>query len=285
MRKYLNLGCGDRFHPAWTNINFTSSGEDVIVHNLTRGIPLPNTSCEVVYHSHLLEHFPKNQAESFLRECYRVLVKGGIIRIVVPDLEFIAKAYLRALNLAAEGSAEWDAHYDWLLLEMYDQTVRNYSGGAMAEYLMQEQVVNENYIISRCGSEALKFRAIAQRKHKNPSSNEKRASTASERKPTNISDYVKNFPLRLRERWIRCLLGTEYEALEIGRFRVSGEIHQWMYDRYSLKRILEKCGFIDVLQRTATESYVPNWSSFNLDTEPDGSIYKPDSLYMEAIKP
>jgi hypothetical protein len=35
----------------------------------------------------------------------------------------------------------------------------------------------------------------------------------------------------------------------------------------------------------ADESYITNWTSFNLDTEPDGSIYKPDSLYMEAVKP
>lgn len=285
MNKYLNLGCGDRFHPAWTNINFTSSRKDIISHNLALGIPLPNASCEVVYHSHLLEHFPKNQAEPFLRECHRVLMKGGIIRIVVPDLEAIAKAYLQALNIAANGSAEWDANYDWLLLEMYDQTVRNRSGGAMAEYLMQVQVVNENYIISRCGTEALKLRAKAQLRHNNSSSNEKRSSIVSERNPAYTFHYLKDFPLRIRERAIRHLLGTEYDALKIGRFRLSGEIHQWMYDRYSLKRILEKNKFTHVLQRTATESYVPNWSSFNLDTESDGSIYKPDSLYMEALKP
>jgi hypothetical protein len=27
------------------------------------------------------------------------------------------------------------------------------------------------------------------------------------------------------------------------------------------------------------------WSQFNLDTEPDGIVYKPDSLYLEVIKP
>ncbi|OKH17249.1 hypothetical protein [[Limnothrix rosea] IAM M-220] len=77
----------------------------------------------------------------------------------------------------------------------------------------------------------------------------------------------------------------DYIALKIGRFRQSGEVHQWMYDRYSLERLLEECGFVEVKQCAAHESRISNWTSFNLDTEPDGAIYKPDSLYMEATKP
>lgn len=71
--KYLNLGCGDRFHPSWTNINFTSTGAGVIAHDLKQGIPYPDNYFDVVYHSHVLEHFPKDAAETFIRECDRVL--------------------------------------------------------------------------------------------------------------------------------------------------------------------------------------------------------------------
>ena len=35
----------------------------------------------------------------------------------------------------------------------------------------------------------------------------------------------------------------------------------------------------------ASESRIPGWSEFHLDTEPDGTVYKPDSLNMEAVKP
>jgi len=40
----------------------------------------------------------------------------------------------------------------------------------------------------------------------------------------------------------------------------------------------------NITQRLSAESYIPDWASFNLDTEPDGTVYKPDSLYIEAIK-
>jgi hypothetical protein len=87
-----------------------------------------------------------------------------------------------------------------------------------------------------------------------------------------------------KEELVQQLLGSEYEMLRIGRFRHGGEIHQWMYDSYSLGRLLLACGFKSVAVRSATESYIPDWSSHNLDTEPDGSVYKPDSLFVEALK-
>ncbi|WP_234300754.1 hypothetical protein [Sphaerospermopsis aphanizomenoides] len=78
---------------------------------------------------------------------------------------------------------------------------------------------------------------------------------------------------------------TELNALQLGQFRQSGEIHQWMYDHYSLYELLKRCGLEKITKRNADASYIPDWARFNLDTEPDGSVYKPDSLYMEAVKP
>ena len=62
---YLNLGCGSRFHEQWNNIDFKSNPPDVVGHNLLKGIPFENQTFEVVYHSHLLEHLKKKQAEDF----------------------------------------------------------------------------------------------------------------------------------------------------------------------------------------------------------------------------
>ena len=59
----------------------------VIRADLSQGIPLPDGRCEVVYHAAVLEHFRQDDALGFLKECHRVLVPGGVIRIGVPDLE------------------------------------------------------------------------------------------------------------------------------------------------------------------------------------------------------
>lgn len=280
---YLNLGCGCRFHPAWTNINFTSSDEGVIAHNLNQGIPFPDNSFDVVYHSHLLEHFTTIEAESFLKECYRVLRPQGILRVVVPDLEQITRTYLEALEKASYDSQEWTANYEWILLEMYDQTIRNYSGGEMARYLFQENIPNQEFIVQRLGIEAKKLIEAGQ-KHQQKLQPESKLGSKSLYLLKQVYRFVR-YPHYRRESILKSILGEEYTALQIGRFRQSGEVHQWMYDRYSLATLLKKYSWENIIQRTATESYITKWSSFNLDTEPDGSVYKPDSLFMEAMKP
>src|SRR6185437_7104009 len=69
----LNLGCGGRFQPDWENLDFAPASAAVRAHDLQKGIPFPDGTFDVVYHSHVLEHFPKQFAPSFLRECHRVL--------------------------------------------------------------------------------------------------------------------------------------------------------------------------------------------------------------------
>ena len=278
--KRLNLGCGLRFHPAWTNVDFTSTGKDTIAYDLTKGIPFADASFDVVYHSHLLEHFPKAAAKSFLRECRRVLRPEGVLRVAVPDLEQIAQTYLIALEHASAGSQEWATNYEWLLLEMYDQAVRNKSGGEMAAYLRQEDVPNQEFILERCGMEA---KSLIEAGH-NQQEHQPRLESKPKRLLKQIYRFGRDRDYR-RETLLKLFLGQEYQTLQKGRFRQSGEVHQWMYDRYSLSVLLKECGFTNIVQRSATESYVPDWTSFNLDTDIDGTVYKPDSLFVEAMKP
>ena len=75
------------------------------------------------------------------------------------------------------------------------------------------------------------------------------------------------------------------ENVLIGDTARSGVLHRWMYDRFSLGALLREVGFVDVTGFDARTSRIAGWSSFHLDTDPDGSIYKPGSLYMEGRRP
>ena len=278
---FLNLGCGNRLHPAWTNVDYISpKGSRVIPYDLAKGLPFPDASFEVVYHSHFLEHLQKEQATFFLKECYRILRSGGVIRVVVPDLEQISRSYILALEQVISGLSESSANYDWLLIEMLDQMTRNASGGEMATYLTQERIPNEAFVLQRIGTEARKLFEVGQ--------HQRRAAVSDPWLKQKLMPLYKFFK-DSKYRWDSCLKiflsSKDYEALRIGRFRQSGEIHRWMYDRYSLTRLLKECGFQEITQRTAADSYIKDWTNFNLDTEADGTVYKPDSLYVEAIKP
>ncbi len=255
--KLLNLGCGYHYHPSWVNVDFHKTGEHVIAYNLINGIPFEDESFDVVYHSHLLEHFPKRFAPLFLKECYRVLKPGGIIRIVVPDLEQIVRIYLESLEGALQGNEEAKLKYDWILIELFDQMVREKSGGEMLEYWKQYPMPLEDFVLKRLGSEA-----------KSTIENIRKS------KQTISPEEYRNRP---------------YQAIsdptELGSFRLSGEIHLWMYDRYSLGKLLEEAGFINIEKVDAKYSKIPNFNSYFLDINPDGSVRKPDSLFMEAQKP
>jgi predicted SAM-dependent methyltransferase len=64
------------------------------VHDLTKGIPHEADSVDVIYSSHTLEHFGRQAGEDLIRECFRVLRPGGMVRIIVPDLRRLAQSYV-----------------------------------------------------------------------------------------------------------------------------------------------------------------------------------------------
>ena len=218
--KALNLGCGRRFHSTWTNVNFISTGDGVISQDLVQGIHFPSNTFDVVYHSHLLEHFPRKLSCFFIGECYRVLKPNGILRVVVPDLEQIARTYLVALDKADHGLSEWAMTYEWIMLEMYDQTVRSQSGGDMTTYLSQEHIPNQKFILNRFGMEAEKLIEAGYKVRQ-----QARNQPLVDNKIKQLLKYIYRFfryPSHRREMLIKHLLDQEYSALEIGRFRQGG---------------------------------------------------------------
>jgi predicted SAM-dependent methyltransferase len=263
--RYANLGCGARTHPDWINIDIVPQAPGVIAHDLSRGVPLEDASCDVVYHAHLLEHLRRPDALNFMGECRRVLKPGGILRVATPDLERMARLYLDTLEKSGDGSAQ---RHEWITLEMYDQAVREESGGQMREYLKLRPLPAEGFVLERIGQEG---REIIEALQRNPSAPAAAPPSLRER----LIDAVRTVFLGQRDR----------RALRIGRFRLGGEVHQWMYDRYSLARLMTDAGFENPLPRTASSSLITGWSGFNLDTQPDGAVIKPDSMFMEAVRP
>ena len=66
--------------------------------NAVKPLPYPDNSVEVIYASHMLEHFDRREADIFLAEALRILVPGGILRLAVPNVRFHVENYLRHKN-------------------------------------------------------------------------------------------------------------------------------------------------------------------------------------------
>jgi SAM-dependent methyltransferase len=259
----LNLGCGHRFHPAWENVDVAIQDPSIRRADISQGIPYPDQHFDVVYHSHLIEHIRVSDVQRFLRDCWRVLTPGGIMRIATPDLERLCALYLDRLRASAA------TDHEWLVIEMFDQTVREQTGGAMLDYLRQDPLPNEAFVLARIGEEGRDL--LASIRNGAPSA-------ASSQEP--------GFRQRIKEALVRRWYGPDaLLAMQIGKFRLSGEVHQWLYDQLSLRRILAAAGFCDATPRTAGESAIAGWSGFFLEVTPGGQVIKPDSMFMEARKP
>ncbi|MFA4842512.1 MAG: methyltransferase domain-containing protein [Candidatus Omnitrophota bacterium] len=156
-KKKINLGCGPVGKDDWVNIDWGILAflhkftfiENILLnlkllpkgynvrwprnlklHNCKRKLPFATYSLDYVYTSHLIEHFKKFDAESILKDCCRVLKKGGIIRVVVPDLELLVKKYL-----------ENDRDYFKKINALMNFAQRDYSG----ENLVLADVLMENF--------------------------------------------------------------------------------------------------------------------------------------------
>ena len=274
----LNLGCGHRIHPDWTNIDFVSHAPEVQAHDLTKGIPMPDNSADAVYHSHLLEHFSKCQGAMFIESCFRVLKPGGVLRVAVPDLESLALQYLNALNCFRHQPNELNkANHEWATIEMIDQMVRTQSGGDMAAYWSQPSILNEATLEQRLGYEYTKWRSAFLENRNDAPFLGKKNHNGNQSWLQRKSYQWKCFWLK---RW-----GIVPEQLPSMKFQQSGEKHLWMYDAVSLKQLMEEKGFEAIEQKDAFNSRITQWGKYQMLDVEAGAVRKPDSLFLEALKP
>lgn len=95
----LQFGCGGNRLDGWYNYD-----EDV---DITKPLPFNDNYADRVFAEHVVEHTDSREAFGFFRECYRILKRGGGIRICVPSIDRIIKhaddAYLNWLGNSGFG--------------------------------------------------------------------------------------------------------------------------------------------------------------------------------------
>lgn len=90
----LQIGSGSNLLEGWLNVGISveESWQGVYM-DAGKRFPLPDESMNFVYSEHLFEHLTYQQAQNMLKESYRVLKPGGIMRLATPDLQFLLGLY------------------------------------------------------------------------------------------------------------------------------------------------------------------------------------------------
>ena len=275
----INIGCGYRFHKDWLNLDLHAHSPGVVACDLTKGVPVKSGDGDAVYAAAVLEHIRPQNVPSFLAECNRVLMKGGVIRLAVPDFEQQVRVYLDTLARMDQGDCSAMSDRDWMILEMLDQSIREKSGGEMLRFLLRENIPNTEFILKRIGVEGSDLLDQISKNRK-----------SWQEYPVDISNKTQVPFGKIGRMLVKWLLKSDnlekdLQALEIGRFRLlSGEVHQWAYDRYSLEQVFKNAGFSQIARCEHGKSRIQNWESYHLEVSDSGIIEKPDLLVMEAVK-
>lgn len=90
---FLNLGCGMTNHPKFINVDGFPYPHVHFVHRIDRLPMFVDSSVDLIYASHCLEHFEYRHISEVLREWIRVLKPGGCIRLSVPDFDKLVAIY------------------------------------------------------------------------------------------------------------------------------------------------------------------------------------------------
>ncbi|SEP54867.1 class I SAM-dependent methyltransferase [Flavobacterium urocaniciphilum] len=88
----LQIGTGSNILKGWLNTDLNDSNEIAYL-DAGAKFPLESDSFDYVYSEHLFEHLKVEQQVNMLQESYRILKKGGVMRIATPTLDFLFKLY------------------------------------------------------------------------------------------------------------------------------------------------------------------------------------------------
>ena len=77
----------------------------IVRQDLTKPLPFADGSVDAVYSSHFFEHIYYSDAEAILKECFRVLKPGGVLRLALPDGEAWARELIESGDDDGRGRA------------------------------------------------------------------------------------------------------------------------------------------------------------------------------------
>ena len=149
---YLEFGAGTRKLDGWVSVDIEENNDIII--DLSEPIIFPDNSVAKIYSSHFLEHFHYDELIQLLRECYRVLIKGGTFSAAVPNAQIYIEAYLNPTKINPELFCKYKPGYHHNSKIDYINYIA-YMGGHHKYMFDNENIIS---ILEKTGFENVKTR-------------------------------------------------------------------------------------------------------------------------------
>lgn len=103
----LQIGAGKTLLDGWLCTDLHPSRPETLRLDATRRFPFPDACLDFVLAEHVIEHVRYRAGQRMLRECWRTLRPGGVLRVATPDLARIVAMYLGQAGPEGESYKRW----------------------------------------------------------------------------------------------------------------------------------------------------------------------------------
>jgi len=110
----LHLGCGNRFLPGYFHMDLCTFPHVNLVHDVRDLSMFTDDSIELIYASHIIEHFDRKEVVHILKEWRRVLTPKGILRLATPNFDVLISLYNNGCEftkIAGPLYGRWDTNF------------------------------------------------------------------------------------------------------------------------------------------------------------------------------
>ena len=130
--KSKKIGLGEKRSYAvvphnWTMLDLEDS--DINIDLTMTDLPFELESKEIIYSSHFFEHIQHTDAIKIIKNCYKLLKPGGVLKIEVPDFEKAIKMYINRDHERLIKLKPIDIN------DNYEENYHNFVGGIAACYI------------------------------------------------------------------------------------------------------------------------------------------------------
>ena len=90
---YLQVGAGGKALPGWLNTDYAPHANCTFL-DATQSWPFADGELSLILAEHMIANLPKEGGSVFLRESYRCLQPGGVLRLSTPNLTALSRALI-----------------------------------------------------------------------------------------------------------------------------------------------------------------------------------------------
>lgn len=107
----LEIGPGEERIKGFETLGIVNNNNVDYVIDASKKLPFNDNTFNIIYASHVLEHIPWYKTNEVLTEWIRILRKGGVLEVWVPDGIKICKAFIKGEEENSSKYIEYDGWY------------------------------------------------------------------------------------------------------------------------------------------------------------------------------